>query len=480
MTVVTRFAPSPTGFVHVGSHRTALYNYIFARQQGGRFILRIEDTDQNRYVEGAVENLLSSLSRLGVSYDAGPGKEDAFGPYFQSERLSLYRREVEKLLASGHAYRCFCSAERLEAVRNEQLEQQVPTGYDGACRGLTREESDRRARDEAFVIRLKVPREGMCAFHDIVRGDVEIAWSQIDDQVLMKSDGFPTYHLANVVDDHYMEVTHIIRGEEWLPSVPKHLYLYESFGWKAPHMAHLPLLLNPDRSKLSKRQGDVAVEDYLKKGYLPDALNNFLALMGWNPGGKNEIYTLDELIAAFDINKITKSGAVFDVQKLNWMNGQYIKTLDTAEYLREARNWLGTASVNEARLDTALLAVKTSLLTLNEIPEKLAVFIGDPAEPEPEAAEMLALDSSQTALEAYAELLADLPGLTAEGFKDVMSAVQTRTGIKGKMLWMPVRIALTGMMHGPELGYIAEYLGKEENIRRVLDRIEGRQDNRIN
>jgi glutamyl-tRNA synthetase len=581
MRVVTRFAPSPTGFVHVGSHRTALYNYLFARQQGGKFILRVEDTDRKRFVEGAVENLLSSLRRLGIEYDAGPGKEDGNGPYFQSRRSDIYRKEVERLLANGHAYRCFCSAERLEALRQEQIAKQVPSAYDGHCRELSPEESEMRAKKEAYVIRLKVPREGVCAFHDIVRGDVEIAWQQVDDQVLVKSDGYPTYHLANVVDDHYMQVTHIIRGEEWLPSVPKHLYLYEALGWEAPQMAHLPLLLNPDRSKLSKRQGDVAIEDYLKKGYVPEALNNFLALLGWNPGEKNEIYSLDELIRAFDINKIVKAGAVFDLQKLNWMNAQYIKNMEKERYLKEARHWLAADMQDDPKLDVALLAVQTSLTTFRDIPEKLSVFSGEPATPDEEAQRaifkrisdievpkfviekikkevdpaikninsldiesiqkgivaaieninkidfasmqksiientntremeniqkgiaeniskidfvsmqksiieninaldteriqkfaieidnILSNENTQKAFRAYQEKFEALSQLNAEIFKSVMKDIQQETGVKGKQLWMPVRIALTGEMHGPELGYIAEYLGKEENIKRI-------------
>ena len=469
MSVVTRFAPSPTGYVHVGSQRTALYNYIFARQQGGKFILRVEDTDQNRYVDGAVENLISSLERLGIEFDAGPGKEDEKGPYFQSQRNDIYNREVKKLMDEGKAYRCFCSSERLENLRKEQMDKQLPTGYDGKCRSLSQEESDARAETESFVIRLKTPEEGLCEFTDIVRGDVKIAWSQVDDQVLVKSDGFPTYHLANVIDDHYMEVSHVIRGEEWLPSVPKHLFLYECFGWNPPQMAHLPLLLNPDRSKLSKRQGDVAVEDYLKKGYTPDALNNFLALLGWNPGGKNEIYSMDELIAAFDINKITKAGAVFDVQKLNWMNGQYIKNMDVDTYLAEARKWLGDVVVREEQLDTALMAVKTSLSTFAEVPEKLSVFTGEAAKVNDEAKEMLDLESTKAVFKAYAEKVNKLDELTVDAFKTIMKEVQIETGVKGKDLWMPIRIGLTGEMHGPELGYIVEYLGKEENIKRISD-----------
>ncbi len=472
MTIVTRFAPSPTGFIHVGSQRTALYNYLFARSRGGKFILRIEDTDRNRHVEGAVENLLETLRTLDLEFDAGPGKEDGNGPYFQSERREIYQKEVDKLLEAGYAYRCFCSPERLESVRKTQREKGLPTSYDGKCREIPPAESRQRASAEAHVIRLKIPDSGVCRFHDIVRGDVKIDWSQVDDQILVKSDGYPTYHLANVVDDHHMKITHIIRGEEWLPSVPKHLFLYRAFGWDAPEMAHLPLLLNTDRSKLSKRQGDVAVEDYLSKGYLPEALNNFLALLGWNPGRKNEIYSMEELIREFDINRITRSGAVFDVKKLNWMNGQYIRKMDRSCYLEEAKKWLDDVNINREKLDTALLAVKTSLSTFRDIPEKLEVFRGGPAKPGPEAKAILEADSSKEVFQAYLGEAEALTGLDAEGFKALMKSVQASTGVKGKHLWMPVRIALTGEMHGPELGYIAEYLGKEENIRRVRKQLE--------
>lgn len=473
MSVVTRFAPSPTGFVHVGSHRTALYNYLFARQQGGKFILRIEDTDQKRCVKGAVENLLSSLERLGIDYDAGPGKEDDRGPYYQSQRLGIYKRELQKLLDNGYAYRCFCTPERLETLRKKQIADKQPAAYDGHCRDIDPEESIRRARNESFVIRLKTPKEGNCVFHDIIRGDVEIAWQQIDDQVLLKSDGFPTYHLANVVDDHYMGVTHIIRGEEWLPSVPKHLYLYEAFGWEVPQMAHLPLLLNADRSKLSKRQGDVAIEDYLQKGYVPEALNNFLALLGWNPGEKNEIYSMEELIDAFDIAKIVKAGAVFDIQKLNWMNGQYIKNMSPEKYLKEAAAWVSPELRKNPKLDTALMAVKTAITTFAEIPEKLRLFTDKSAKPSSEAKEMLDEASSESVFKAYLYELKSIPELNAEQFKTIMKKVQKDTGIRGKQLWMPLRIALTGAMHGPELGFIAEYLGKEENIRRIQQQLKG-------
>ncbi len=467
MHVVTRFAPSPTGFVHVGSHRTALYNYLFARQHNGRFILRIEDTDQKRYVKGAVESLLTSLQALGIDYDAGPGKEDDKGPYFQSQRIELYRKVADFLLQEGHAYRCFCTPQRLEALRKKQIEEKLPPAYDRQCRRLSEEESERRAKNEPYVLRLKIPEEANFTFQDIVRGTVKIAWSQIDDQILIKSDGYPTYHLANVVDDHYMEVTHIIRGEEWLPSVPKHLYLYHCFGWVAPKMAHLPLLLNPDRSKLSKRQGDVAIEDYLKKGYVPEALNNFLALLGWNPGRKNEIYSMEELIEAFDIHRIVRAGAVFDLQKLKWMNGQYIRNMETERYLQEAQAWLDPDLRKKPQIRVALMAVKTALSTFSEIPEKVKVFTEEAAELGEEAKSILKEADVQKALKEFLRVLEDVEELDEGTFKLLMKKVQEESGVRGKQLWMPLRLALTAEMQGPELGYIVEYLGKSETRRRI-------------
>ncbi|NTW30945.1 MAG: glutamate--tRNA ligase, partial [Candidatus Moranbacteria bacterium] len=344
-----RFAPSPTGFLHVGGLRTALYNYLFAKKNGGSFILRIEDTDKGRFVDGALESLIRSLEGIGVVPDEGvfllddphvterdasrhseayPGVSEvgSYGPYIQSERLPLYAEYAEKLITSGHAYRCFCSRERLDLIRERQIADHQASKYDKLCATLSNEEVARRmAAGEPSVIRLNVPEDrGDIVFHDLVRGDVCINAKNIDDQIIVKTDGYPTYHLASVVDDHLMEVTHVIRGEEWLPSTPKHILLYEAFGWEPPIFAHLTLLLNPDKSKLSKRQGDVAVEDYLTKGYLPEALINFVALLGWNPGqgSTKEVFSLSELAEVFDFAQVNKAGAVFDTRKLDWLNAQ--------------------------------------------------------------------------------------------------------------------------------------------------------------
>ena len=303
-----RFAPSPTGFLHVGGLRTALYDYLYARKTAGKFILRIEDTDRTRFIEGAAEKLIQTLKDVGLEFDEGPEKDGVVGPYYQSLRTEIYKKYIDELIEKDAAYYCFCSSDDLDKMREEQRAKGIDPKYDGRCRKLSKEERAKRLDEgKPFVVRLKVPQEGEITFYDIVREKVTFPWKMVDDQILIKSDGFPTYHLANVVDDHLMGITHVIRGEEWLSSVPKHLLLYEQFGWKPPKMAHLPLLLNPDKSKLSKRQGDVAVEDYLEKGYLPEALLNFIALLGWHPKGDRELFTLEELEKEFSMKRITKA-----------------------------------------------------------------------------------------------------------------------------------------------------------------------------
>jgi nondiscriminating glutamyl-tRNA synthetase len=337
----TRFAPSPTGYLHIGGVRTALYAEFVAKQAGGDFLLRIEDTDQSRYVEGAVESLCHAMKQLGIKPDEGVWLDDDgkiiqkgdHGPYIQSERKHIHQEYAKKLVEMDKAYYCFCTAERLDEVRKMQELTKRPTGYDGHCRNLSADEVQKRLEaGEAHVIRLKLPEEGSVTINDAIRGDVSFDWKLIDDQVIIKSDGMATYHLASMADDHDMKISHVIRGEEWLSSTPKHIFIYESFGWDLPVFAHLPLILNPDKSKLSKRQGDVAAEDYLKKGYLPEALINFLALLGWNPTADREIYTKQELIDLFDLSKVNKAGAVFQIDKLNWLNNHYLREMDLESY----------------------------------------------------------------------------------------------------------------------------------------------------
>lgn len=469
--VRVRFAPSPTGYVHIGSLRTALFNYLFARHHGGKNILRIEDTDQTRKVEGAVENLISSLGRLGITFDEGPETGGDYGPYYQSDRLEIYKKYCEQLLASGHAYYAFETQEELDEMRRLQQLEGKQTMYDRRGRDLSEDEvKEKLASDAPRVIRLKVPLGEEVRFNDLVKGNIKIDTDIVDDQILLKSDGFPTYHLANVVDDHLMQITHIIRGEEWITSVPKHILIYRALGWEVPQMAHVPLILNPDKSKLSKRQGDVAVEDYLQKGYLKEALVNFIALLGWNPGEgeEKEFFSMDELTKAFTLDKVQTSGAVFNIDKLNWMNNSYIKNYDIdklAEISKPFFEVTGIDTGDSERLKKILSAIRVYLNKLNEIPDHVKIFIADEVVLEDEKLkDLLTADSSKIAFASLSEKIAALEILNAENYKSAISEVQADTGVKGKALFKPVRIALTGSENGPELPAIAEILGKDKVI----------------
>ena len=463
----TRFAPSPTGFLHVGGLRTALYNYLFARHHQGEMILRIEDTDRARFVEGATENLIQTLHVMGIDYQEGPDKGGKSGPYLQSQRLDVYRQHAEKLVQQGDAYFCFCTPERLEALRKEQEAAGEQSKYDGLCRNLSASEIENKLSENVpHVIRLKMPTEGESHFTDLIRGEVTVRNDLVDDQILVKSDGYPTYHMANVIDDHLMEISHVIRGEEWLLSVPKHLRLYQAFGWIPPQMAHLPLLLNPDRTKLSKRQGDVAVEDFLQKGYLSEALNNFVALLGWNPGTDQEIFSMQELIDQFSLERVNKSGAVFDLAKLNWMNGQYIREMDESRrnqfllpYLKKA----GFDTTDDERSKKIISAVYQRISFGDEIKSKAAIFFSDKLILEDdEAREVLQKPTALTVLETFLQKITPIPEIDVDSFKQVMKEVQQETGIKKQDLWMPIRVAITGVTHGPELPIVMEIFGKKK------------------
>lgn len=470
--VRVRFAPSPTGYLHLGSLRTALFNYLFARHHNGKFILRIEDTDQSRKVEGAVENLINILNEMGLNYDEGPGVGGEFGPYFQSERLDIYKKYCDELLANGHAYYAFETAEELDEMRKVQQMQGKQTMYDRRARVLTENEvKEKLASGIPYVIRLKVPLDTEIRFTDIIRGNVKIDTNLVDDQVLLKSDGFPTYHLANVIDDHFMKITHIIRGEEWLTSVPKHIILYNAFGWEVPQMAHVPLILNPDKSKLSKRQGDVATEDYLKKGYLKEALLNFMTLLGWNPGDgeEKEIFTKAELIEKFSIERVNSAGAVFNVEKLNWMNGEYIKNYDIDALTELIIPYLNAGGIDTSDLvktKRVVSAIKNYINKLDEAAEQSKVYYSQVSL----NGEQNEIVKSETSKQVFALLLSKIEQLleiTTDNFKPALSEVQKESGVKGKNLFMPVRLALTGEEHGPELGLIAYVLGKDEVLKRL-------------
>ncbi|MBZ0202525.1 MAG: glutamate--tRNA ligase [Ignavibacteria bacterium] len=470
--VRVRFAPSPTGYLHLGSFRTALFNYLFAHHHGGKFILRIEDTDQSRKVEGAVENLINILNEMGLSYDEGPDAGGEFGPYFQSQRLELYRKYCDELLAGGHAYYAFESAEELEEMRRVQQMQGKQTMYDRRARNLTDNEvKERLASGIPYVIRLKVPIDSEIRFTDLIRGNVKIDTNLVDDQVLLKGDGFPTYHLANVIDDHLMNISHIIRGEEWLTSVPKHIILYNAFGWEIPQMAHVPLILNPDKTKLSKRQGDVATEDYLKKGYLREALLNFMALLGWNPGEgeEKEIFSKEELINLFSIERVNSAGAVFNIDKLNWMNGEYIKKYDINELTELILPYLNSGGIDTsdlAKTKRVVFAIKNYLNRLDEAYEQAKVYYSSVSLSDAQN-DIICNEISKQVFAALTSKVDALLEITIDNFKPLLSEVQKETGVKGKNLFMPVRLALTGEEHGPELGLIAYVLGKEEVLKRL-------------
>jgi nondiscriminating glutamyl-tRNA synthetase len=473
--IKTRFAPSPTGFLHVGSLRTALYAYLLAKQSGSSFVLRIEDTDQSREVDGAVENLIKSLKIAGLSVEEGVFTDNSgkvsergdFGPYTQSKRLDIYQKYAKELVKKGHAYYCFCTPERLDEVRKIQQANKQPTRYDGECRNLSAEDIKTKIdAGEKYVIRMRIPEDREISFTDLVRGKVKFNSKEVDDQVLMKSDGFPTYHLAVVVDDHLMEVTHVIRGEEWLSSTPKHILLYEYFGWDVPSYAHLPLILNPDKTKLSKRQGDVAVEDYLKKGYLPEALVNFIALLGWNPGDEREIFSLDKLVKEFRIEKVHKSGAVFNLEKLDWMNKEYIKALSVEEFAKVVKEFSG--------VDYELKVLKLEqqrIIRLDEVGQGIDFLLNDDIEYD---GAMLVWKKSdkETAIKNLENLAVELESYDESDWTDVKLQEKIKQYIEsnnlnnGEVLW-PMRVALTGQEKSPTPFEVAEVLGKDKSVNRI-------------
>ena len=481
-----RFAPSPTGYVHVGSLRTALYDYMFAKKTGGKYILRIEDTDRTRLVDDALENLIGAFEWANIMHDEGPFLENGvwlqkgdFGPYVQSERLETYRPYVDQLIESGHAYYCFCTRERLDEVREANKAKGIISGYDGHCRDLDSEEAKKRVEaGEAYVVRMKMPKNRELVFEDLVRGQVKMNTDDSDDQVILKADGFPTYHMAVVVDDHLMGITHMIRGEEWLPSTPKQIILYEALGWEVPKFVHLPNILNTEKKKLSKRHDSVAVEDFKKKGYLPEALINFLALVGWSPEGEDEIMTLEEMTKKFSFERVSKSAGVFDIQKLNWMNNQYIKKTDTKRLTDLAMPYLVEAGILDASstgdhfqwLYRIVDLVKEKLDYMSQITDYLPMFIDhDINITEDSALEMIKLDHVPALIEALTEAFEAAEGFLAPEIKSMFKEVQKATGIKGKNLFMCSRIAITGQEHGPDLMETISVLGKEATIKRMLE-----------
>jgi glutamyl-tRNA synthetase len=473
--VRVRIAPSPTGYFHVGSARTALFNWLYARHHGGQFIVRVEDTDRTRYNPEAVPDLLVSLRWLGLEWDEGPEAGGDYGPYYQSERLDTYQHQANWLVERELAYRCYCSPERLAALREEQRRKKQGVGYDRRCRHLTaaqRAEYERQGITP--VVRLKVPLEGQTSFHDVLYGKVTVENHTLDDLVLLKSDGYPTYHLAVVVDDHLMEVSHIMRGDEWLPSVPKHVLLYKAFGWEIPVFAHLPLILAPvGKGKLSKRHGGVEIRDFRQQGYLPEAMVNYLARLGWSYDDKTEIFGREELIRYFDLSGINNSPARFSYERLEWLNGYYIRQLETADLAERLVPFMDQAGYDVTAIDMRPIVplIQERLKTLGEVPEKAGFFFAGELTFDADLliGKKMSAPESLTALRRAREELASLPDFKAATTEPSMRALAEALGLKAGQLFGIVRVAVTGKKVAPPLFDTMAVLGQEECLDR-LDR----------
>ena len=450
MKVRTRFAPSPTGFLHIGGLRTALYNFLFAKKNSGQFLLRIEDTDQNRLIPNASENLISTLKICGLKYDEGPDTSGKFGPYIQSQRLDIYKKHLIKLISQGIAYPCFFKLDNPEELNpefdiNNALE---------------------RMNNEKYVVKFKVQSNQSLNVYDEIRGEITFDLSLIEDPIIFKSDGYPTYHFANVVDDYHMKISHVIRGEEWLPSLPKHILLYKALGWGLPQFCHLPLLLNPDKTKLSKRQGDVAVEDFLDKGYLKESIINFVALLGWHPKDNQEIFTLNELIDLFTLKRVNKSGAVFDLEKLKWMNKTYLQNISINDLIIPISKKLKNKNCNinnKEKLYKMIEFAKIRTNTINEIVNEIINILQD-----------VAIDKNILNQYSYQQLgklwnqeLSKHSTIDENTIKNIINLSKENLGISGKNLFIPLRIMLIGKEHGPDLYTIINFLGQQESIKRI-------------
>ena len=483
--VRTRFAPSPTGYMHVGNLRTALYAYLTAKHAGGTFILRIEDTDQERYVEGAVDVIYDTCREAGLLWDEGPDVGGPVGPYVQSERMGLFKQYAEQLVADGKAYYCFCTSERLDALHAEQRARGEMTHYDGCCRDLPAEEVRRRlAAGEPYVIRQKIPRTGVTSFDDLVYGHIEVNNSEMDDQILIKSDGMPTYNFANVVDDHLMGITHVVRGSEYLSSAPKYDLLYQAFGWDIPTYVHCSPVMRDQHNKMSKRHGDPSYEDLIAQGYLTEAVLNYVALLGWAPRGElgeQEIFSLSQLVDAFDIAGISKSPAIFDIDKLTYFNATYLRAMAPETFAAVAEPYI-RQSVKNPAIDIAAIAalLQARCEKLTDIPEKVDFF---DALPDYDVSFFTNKKSktdaavSRSMLEAAIPALEGLEAWTSEDVHDALVELAASLGVKNATLMWPVRIAAAGKLVTPGGAVeICHILGREETLRRLklgLEKLQG-------
>ena len=474
MKIRSRYAPSPTGKMHVGNLRTALYEYLIAKHEGGDFILRIEDTDQERFVEGAVDIINRTLKQVGIEHDEGPDKDKGYGPYVQSERVKtgIYLKYAKELIEKGEAYYCFCSKERLDSLKTEIVEEKEISIYDKHCLSLSKEEIEQNLKEgKPYVIRQNNPQEGTTTFHDILYGDITVENKELDDMILIKSDGYPTYNFANVVDDHTMEITHVVRGNEYLSSAPKYDRLYNAFGWKIPTYVHLPLITNEEHKKLAKRSGSSSFEDLVEQGFLPEAIINFIALLGWSPEDNNEIFSLQELIEKFDYRRINKSPAVFDLVKLRWMNGEYIKKMVDERYLQMALPVVNEVITKDLNKEKIAMMCKTRIEVFPDIKDHIEFF-----ETLPEYdVSMYEHKKMKSTLESSLEVLKEtLPML--EAFDDytndslyaLLSGYVEGKQVKTGFVMWPIRTALSGKEMTPAgATEILEVLGKEESLNRI-------------
>ncbi len=477
--VRVRYAPSPTGHLHIGGARTALFNYLFARHHHGKFIVRIEDTDIERNVEGGEQSQLENLKWLGIEYDESVDKDGGYGPYRQTERLHIYRQYTNELLEKGHAYKCFCTPEELEQEREAQKAAGIAAPqYSGKCRHLTTEEVQQlEAEGKPYTIRLKVPEGKVYEFEDMVRGRVSFESKDIGDWVIVKANGIPTYNFAVVIDDHLMKITHVFRGEEHLSNTPKQLMVYEYFGWEPPKYAHLTLIVNENRKKLSKRDESIIqfVSQYKELGYLPEAMFNFFALLGWSPEGEEEIFTKEELIRIFDVSRLSKSPSMFDKQKLTWMNNQYIKKLDldrlvelSLPHLIRAGRLPEQMTDEQKQWARDLIALYQEQMSYGaEIVQLSELFFKQEIEYDEEAKAVLDGEQVPLVLKAFYEQVEQLATFDSDHIKAAIKTVQKETGQKGKNLFMPIRVAVTGQTHGPELPEAIRLLGKETVMSRL-------------
>ena len=472
-TVKTRFAPSPTGRMHVGNLRTALYAYLIAKHEGGKFMLRIEDTDQERFMEGALDIIYRTLAKTGLVHDEGPDKDGGVGPYVQSERQAqgLYMKYAKKLIEQGDAYYCFCDKERLESLKTEVAGKEI-TVYDKHCLHLSKEEIEANlAAGKPYVIRINMPTEGTTTFHDELYGDITVENNELDDMILIKSDGYPTYNFANVIDDHLMGITHVVRGNEYLSSAPKYNRLYEAFGWEIPKYIHCPLITNEDHQKLSKRCGHSSYEDLLDQGFLTEAIVNFVALLGWSPSSDNEIFSLEELVKEFDYHRISKSPAVFDMVKLRWMNGEYMKKMDDEKFYEMALPYLKEVITKDLDFHKIAAMVKTRIEVFPDIKDQVDFFEKVPEYETSMYVHKKMKTNEETSLQVLREvqpLLEAQEDFSNDALFEMLSAYAKEHGYKvGYVMW-PIRTALSGKQMTPAgATEILEVLGKEESLVRI-------------